>query len=517
MNENYTEEIIEETSDIENVSEPEFASEQKSNRKPLYIGLIVIGVVILAGLAVWYFRGREGGQAVPAPRTVSFGDSANSPIPDRQGEQTITLQPDQMERIGLKIETVGETLSSESITVASTGVVQPNAYKETPVISLLGGVLRSISVELGQNVGKGQTLAVIFSDELAASQSRYLALQTEVQTARQNYDRTARLVSINPVSNAELYQALNRLKTVQAELVENQKRYDRTVKLVNIGAASREDLEQATTKLRASEADVEEAKRRHERAISVAQINPVSRSEFEQAAVKRQSVESDLAAAKQRLLLLGLPLERVNSLQSPSQISSELVLRAPVAGIITKREVNQGEIVEANKELMRVTNLTSVWAIAQVYEKDIGQLREGSGASVSTNSYPGRVFRGHVTYIDPNINQETRTAQVRVELDNPGQILKIGMYVNIAFGSNGTAERTLPIIPSSAVQNMNDRQVVFAATDKPNVFVIKPVRLGKENSGRVTVLEGLNVGDKIVNAGGFLLKAELLKQDPTHH
>ena len=107
--------------------------------------------------------------------------------------------------------------------------------------------------------------------------------------------------------------------------------------------------------------------------------------------------------------------------------------------------------------------------------------------------------------------------QVRVELENPGQILKIGMYVNVAFGSMGNAERTMPTIPSSAVQNMNDKQVVFVPTDKPNVFAVRQVRLGKENNGRFTVLEGLNVGDRVVTDGSFLLRVELLKQDPTHH
>ena len=122
--------------------------------------------------------------------------------------------------------------------------------------------------------------------------------------------------------------------------------------------------------------------------------------------------------------------------------------------------------------------------------------RDGSGASVTTESYPDKLFRGQATYIDPNIRPETRTAQVHVELDNPGQVLKIGMYVNVTFGSMETAERTMPTVPSSAVQNMNDNPVVFVATDKPNVFNIKSVRLDKENKGRYVVLEGLNVGDK---------------------
>ncbi len=501
----------------DNVDEIEAGEPLKpaSNRKPLYIAAAVIGVVIVGAFGFWLYNRGEGGKAVPAPQSVTFGDSGTQP--ETTGEQTITIEPDQVEKIGLQIETVGETLSSEAMTVAATGVIQPNAYKETPVISLLGGLIRSVSGELGQNVAKGQTLAVVFSDELAASQSRYLALQTEAQTARQNYERTAKLVKISPVSNTEVDQMLARLKTVQAELVENRKRFERSAKLLEIGAVSREDYEMETTKLRTTEANVEEAKKRFGRAVQVAEIKPVSRSEFEQAAVKRQTAESDLATAKQRLLLLGLSPATVNSLRSPAQITATIALTAPVSGTITKRMVNQGEVVEANKELMRVTNLSSVWAIAQVYEKDIANLRIGSGASVTTDSYPAKLFRGHVTYIDPNITPETRTAQVRVELDNPGQILKIGMYVNVAFGSMGTAERTMPTIPAASIQNMNDMQVVFVATDKPNVFTVKQVRLGEENNGRFVVLEGLNVGDKIVTVGSFLLRAELLKQNPTQN
>jgi len=486
------------------------------NRTPLYIALAVLAVVVVGGLIFWYIRGRQGGQIVPAPRTVSFGDNTGQPAPGNNGEQTLTIPPEQLDTIGLKIGAVGETLSSEAMSVAATGVIQANAYKETPVISLLGGVLRSVKGELGQNVNKGRPLAVLFSDELAASQSRYLSLLTDAQTARQNYDRTARLVKISPASNAELDQALAAVKSANADLEEHHRHHARMEKLLEIGAVSREDFEQTVTKLKTAEATAIEANSRYERAVKVAEINPISRGEFEQAAVKLQTAEGDLATAKQRLVLLGLSSQKVNSLHSPSQITSEISLTAPVSGTITKRDVNQGEVIEANKELMRVTDLSSVWAIAQVYEKDLGLLRTGGSASVTTDAYPGKLFRGHVAYIDPNIDQQTRTAQVRVELDNPGQTLKIGMYVNVAFGSTGTAERTMPLVPSAAVQNINDRQVVFVVTDKPNVFVVRPVRLGQENNGSFTVLEGLNVGDRIVTDGTFLLRAELLKQNPEH-
>jgi multidrug resistance efflux pump len=353
-------------------------------RWPTYIALSVLGVILVGVFIIWLLRRDEGGTIVPPPRTVSFGDDGTSqPL---TGEQTITIAPDQIDKIGLKIETVGEVLSSEAMSVAATGVVQPNAYRETPVMSLVGGIARRVNAQLGENVGRGQTIAVIFSDELAAAQSRYLALRTDAQTARQNYDRTARLVRISPVSNAELDAALSKLKTATAELEEHHKHHERTIKLARIGAESREAMEQATTKLKTSEAEVEEARKRYNRAVQVAEINPISRSEFEQAAVKLQTAESDLAMSKQRLLLLGLSEQRVNALRSPSQISSELAVTAPTSGTITARSVNPGEVVEANKELMKVTNLTSVWVIAQVYERDLSQLRKGSGASVTPTS-----------------------------------------------------------------------------------------------------------------------------------
>ena len=90
------------------------------------------------------------------------------------------------------------------------------------------------------------------------------------------------------------------------------------------------------------------------------------------------------------------------------------------------------------------------------------------------------------------------------------------MYVRVAFGAFGQAEQTAPTIPDSAVQNLGNQQVVFVATNEPNVFEMRRVRLGGENNGKYQVLEGLNVGDKIVTEGNFLLRAEWLKQHPAN-
>jgi RND family efflux transporter MFP subunit len=160
---------------------------------------------------------------------------------------------------------------------------------------------------------------------------------------------------------------------------------------------------------------------------------------------------------------------------------------------------------------MRITDLSGVWVIAQVYEKDLARFRVGGGASVTSDAFPNRLFRGHVTYIDPQLDEPTRTAKVRVELPNPNRELKLGMYVRVAFAATGNSERTVPVVPSSAVQNINGQQIVFVSTADPNVFELRPVRLGKEIDGRYQVLEGLTVGDRVVTNGSFMLRAEWLK------
>ena len=413
---------------------------RRANRTAVVAIVAVVAVAVL-GLLLWLLGpNRSGaGRPVPPPRTITTEQTTNQESGTASTtEPTITIAPEQVERAGIKVEAVGERVSNEAGGQQATGVVQPNAYRETPVMSLVGGIVRQVVPELGQNVKKGQTVAVVTSSELADAQSRYLA--------------------------------------ALADLDEHHKHHQRTMRLVEIGAASREELEMATTKLRSDEAEV--------------------------------------ANLRQRLILLGLSPQRVSQLRSSSQVSSEVSLTSPVSGTVTSRTVNPGEVIEANKELMRVTDLSSIWVVGQVYEKDLARIRVGSGAEITSDAYPGRVFRGQVSYVDPKLDPATRTAQVRIELANPGQALKIGMYVNVAFAALGGSEATTAVVPVAAVQNINNQQVVFVATAGPNVFIMRPVRLGPESNNYYPVLEGLNAGDRVVTEGSFLLRAEWLKTHP---
>ena len=411
---------------------------RSSRRTPLLIAALVLAVA--AGGVTWWFsrpRGTGAGRPVPTPRTATLSEPSGAG--ETQAEERLTLTPEVLARAGIKVEPVGEQLTEEGSGALATGVVQPNAYRMSPVVSLVGGVVRSVGAELGRHVERGEHLVVIFSDELSTAQSKYL--------------------------------------TALAELDEHHKRHRRSEELLEIGAASREELEQSATKVKSTEAEV--------------------------------------ASLRQRLLFLGLSLKQVEALRSSSEITSEVSLPAPVSGTVIGRSVNPGEVVEANKELLRVADLSSVWVMTQVYEKDLSRVRVGSGAGITTSAYPGRVFRGRVTYVDPTIEQATRTAQARVEVENPGRALKIGMYVNVALGpTTGGPKAAGTSVPAAAVQQIGNRQVVFVATGDPSVFALRRVRLGPEANGRYLVLEGLNVGERVVTEGSFLLRTEWAKLHP---
>lgn len=433
-------EQTEEVTTVERVEQTRVTTRRRS-RTPVVIIVALFAIACAALLFWWLKRPADGsGRVVTAPRNVNF-DQPAAPVGGNaaaSGEATLNVSPEAAARAGVKVEAVGEQLAPEALQQAATGVVQANAYRSTPVVSLVGGRLTQVSAEAGQEVRRGQTVAVIFSDELAMAQSRYLSAQAELEEHHQHHQRTAQLVEL--------------------------------------GAASRAEFEQATSVLKKAEAE--------------------------------------MAAQRQRLLLLGLTPQRVAALRGPSQVSSEVYLPAPTGGTVISRAANPGEVVEANKEILRVADLSNVWVVGQVFERDLARVRTGSGASVTSDAYPGRVWRGRVTYVDPQLDPATRTAQVRVEVSNPGQALKLGMFVNVGFGALGTAEATAPTVPASAVQSIGGRTVVFLTTADPAAYVLRPVRLGAEAAGRYPVLEGLHVGDRIVTDGSFMLRAEWLKLHP---
>jgi hypothetical protein len=152
-------------------------------------------------------------------------------------------------------------------------------------------------------------------------------------------------------------------------------------------------------------------------------------------------------------------------------------------------------------------DLSNVWIVADVYERDLQRVREGTRATVTTTAYPDRPLEGRVSFIDPQLNATTRTARIRVEVPNPGGVLRLGMYTDVEI------ESALPApvlaVPKEAVQTVGDRQFVYVASlDDPTKFIERDVRLGRALGDQVEVLAGVTGGDSLVSKGSFFVRAE---------
>jgi RND family efflux transporter MFP subunit len=205
---------------------------------------------------------------------------------------------------------------------------------------------------------------------------------------------------------------------------------------------------------------------------------------------------------------------RVEALTSPGQVVSEVIVPAPIDGVITSRAANLGQVVGMGQELFVVTNLSRVWVIGDLYEQDFQAVQVGSDATLTTLAYPGLTLRGRVSYIDPRVEPQTRTAKIRVEVPNPAGRLRLGMYVTMAF----TTRRGEPtvVVPRTAVQTLGERHVVFVpVADEEGRFVRRTVQVGPLHGDFYTILGGLSSGETVVTAGSFFLRAESLRNAPS--
>jgi RND family efflux transporter MFP subunit len=273
------------------------------------------------------------------------------------------------------------------------------------------------------------------------------------------------------------------------------------------------ELAEAQTKDLSMRAMLDADHQKLRRTEQLVDIGAASRQEREEVVAAYASRATEVEAARQRLLLLGLTRKRVSSLSSPSQIVSDVVVPAPIDGVITGRSANLGQVVGMGEELFVVTDLSAVWVVGDLYEQDFQTVRVGSEATLTTPAYPDLTLRGRVTYIDPRVNPQTRTAKVRVEVPNPEGRLRLGMYVTMTF-STPSRERVVAV-PHAAVQTIGGRQVVFVAVpDEEGNFIQRTVQLGPLAAESYTVLQGLQPGEVVVTEGSFFLRAESLRNAP---
>src|SRR5262249_10327750 len=148
------------------------------------------------------------------------------------------------------------------------------------------------------------------------------------------------------------------------------------------------------------------------------EIGAASREEFEAVDANYKIEQAKLTAARQKLLLLGMSAKQVDDLNNSNQMSALISVESPASGTILSRTVNAGEVVTMGKELFRIEDLWTVWLPGQISEKDSAAIRVGPPAVITPPAFPNRTFRGRVSYIDPRVEPQTRTAQTRIEVEN---------------------------------------------------------------------------------------------------
>lgn len=208
-------------------------------------------------------------------------------------------------------------------------------------------------------------------------------------------------------------------------------------------------------------------------------------------------------ASRNRLKLLGMSESEVRRLTESRQAAPRIGVYAPASGIVTELGVREGAQLMAGSTLLQISDLSRVWLIAEIPERDAGFVRPGMSAKVELQSLPGETVNGKIGYIYPELDPAARTLRARIELPNPKGILRPGMYANVSLG--GQSREALSV-PSESVIATGKRTVVILK--EGNGFRPADIQTGVEGQGRTEILSGLTEGEQVVVSGQFLIDSE---------
>jgi RND family efflux transporter MFP subunit len=217
-----------------------------------------------------------------------------------------------------------------------------------------------------------------------------------------------------------------------------------------------------------------------------------------------EGAASLLEAATERLKQWGVSQHEIARLESTGEVRQELQVDSPVSGYITERNALPNVSVQPETRLYSVADLSTVWVLAEVFQNDLGRIKVGDRASLTVDSYPGRVFEGRVNFIYPQVDMTTRTARARLVFSNPGLKLTPGMFVNVSLK---IAMGKQLVIPASGVLQSGTRQIVFVSRGDGYIEP-REVQLGSRASDEFIVLKGLKAGEEIVTSANFLIDSE---------
>lgn len=209
-------------------------------------------------------------------------------------------------------------------------------------------------------------------------------------------------------------------------------------------------------------------------------------------------------SARKRLRLWDIPESAIQELERSGTPTKTISIQSPVSGVVTMKSVVEGARISPMDAPFEITDLSSVWVLADIYEAELSQVRVGMTATLTLTAFPGRSFQGRVYFLEPVLDPKTRTTKVRIIFANPSGELRPELFGDVLLKS---ASRKGLLVPSDAVLDAGIRKVVFVE-ESENRFTPREVKVGVATGGMVEILSGLEKGEKVASGAAFLLDSE---------
>jgi len=296
-----------------------------------------------------------------------------------------------------------------------------------------------------------------------------------------------------------------RIVAVYANLGDRVKSGDRLL-LLDSPAVGEAQLEYRKTRtaMRVTEKSLERARALFDRGA-------IGAGEYQRREADFENAKADLHEAEEKLHLLGMTereIERLGAEKLPHAEVAQVFLRAPFSGEVVERNATIGEVVDPNKMLFAIADLSTVWVRADFPEQQAGRLLTGLGVEVRVIAYPDTVFRGTVSYVGAVVDPATRTVMARSDISNPDRRLRPEMFADVTLI---TPEQSVLAVPRTAVQQVGSRTIVFVVRGSRR-FESREVKTGESSKKYVEVKGGVQEGDEVVTQGSYALKSEALRE-----
>ena len=412
-------------------------------------GIARLLIPLTLGIALGAFLYSRFGRTPLSPHPSNAAASESDRPADAEApSDVVQISPESQKDVGIAVEPVA--VRSVQGSLSATGIVSEDPARVAHIRTLARGLIEKIFARLGDRLSAGDPLVEYDNIELGLGIGEYQGAQ------------------------AELRRSLTDLE-VKTKILE------RSREMLRVGAVA-----QTTHDLHEAEVKDAEAKVAGARATVSKIAEQIRRFGW---------TEGDLAE---------LPSKQAAS----GHTVSHSTLKAPFAGIVTSLHAVGSEVVEHGTELLAITDMSSLWILADVYEKDLSQIRTGQAVRVRVPSYPRETFAGKITYVADVIEPKTRTTKVRCLVGNERGLLKLEMFATVEIPLGQTSP--ILAVPSSSIQQIDGRPVVFVRGSETE-FQKREVQTGVESQGYTEIRSGLKQGEQVVSRGSFVLKTAFLK------